>query len=163
VPYGALAVGRRVVRAWTDDEVNFVQSVASTLGLALRRAQVEHELRDSTARLDLSLTVGGLGAWSWDLPDDHLSLNGSALAMFGLTTGEFGGTSRDLLALVHPEDRPRFVRDARRLLEAGLEQRHRFRIIRPDTGEVRWIEAMARQLSATATAPGSTWWGCAPT
>lgn len=144
--WGALTVGDPTVRTWTDDEQAFVQAVAGTLGLALRRAEVERELRDSTARLGLSLTAGGLGAWSWRQHDDRLSLNGSALAMFGLTTADFGGTTQAFLALVHPDDRPELVRDARQLLDAGLEQRHRFRIIRPDTGETRWVEAVGRLL-----------------
>lgn len=144
--WGALTVGDPAERTWTDDEQAFVQAVAGTLGLALRRAEVERQLRDSTARLDLSLTAGGLGAWSWQLLDDRLSLNGSALAMFGLTTADFGGTTQAFLALVHPDDRPALVRDARRLLDAGLEQRHRLRIIRPDTGETRWVEAVGRLL-----------------
>ncbi|MFN8018797.1 MAG: SpoIIE family protein phosphatase [Acidimicrobiales bacterium] len=146
---GVLAVYDRVLRRWTDDEVHFVQSVANTVGLAIQRAHIEDELRDSTARLDLSLSAGGLGAWSWDLDGDRLVLSPAALSMYGLGADGFEGTSAALLALIHPEDR-----DGHRIPREGAptpdEVHQLFRIIRPDTGEVRWLESWGRRLVVPA-------------
>jgi PAS domain S-box-containing protein len=150
VPWGVLVVYDRVARLWTDDEVHFVQSVANTMGLAIQRSSAERELRDSTTRLDLSLSAGGLGAWSWDLQGDRLRLNASALAMYGLDSERFTGRGTDFMAVIHPEDRARFPR----ALQGddgpspAVEHHNVFRIIRPDTGELRWIEVWGRPIQA---------------
>ncbi|MCU1371120.1 MAG: stage sporulation protein [Ilumatobacteraceae bacterium] len=147
-PWGVFVVYDVAERNWTGDEIHFVQSTANTMGLAIQRAGIERELRDSSTRLDLSLSAGGLGAWSWDLEGDRLLLNSSALAMYGLAADEFTGRGLDFIALIHPEDRDAFPQA---LDDAGIpaiEQHRVFRIIRPDTGELRWIEVWGRLLQA---------------
>ncbi|MGN6694463.1 MAG: SpoIIE family protein phosphatase [Aquihabitans sp.] len=150
VPWGVLVVYGRAPRAWTDDEVHFVQSIANTMGLAIQRASVERELRDSSTRLDLSLSAGGLGAWSWDLQGDRLLLNASAMAMYGLAPDRFSGRGTDFMAVIHPEDRARFPRalEGEGSPSPAVEQHNVFRIIRPDTGELRWIEVWGRPIQA---------------
>ncbi|WP_426573245.1 SpoIIE family protein phosphatase [Aquihabitans sp. McL0605] len=148
-PWGALMVYDLDLRTWTDDEVHFVQSIANTMGLAVQRSRIEQALRDSSARLDLSLSAGGLGAWSWDLDGDCLTLNASALAMYGLTTASFTGVGQEFLAHVHPDDRAVFAGQPSR---TGSDEVHNFyRVIRPDTGEVRWIESWGRRTGGAAS------------
>jgi PAS domain S-box-containing protein len=148
-PWGVLAVYSLVTRHWSDDEVHFVQSVANTMGLAVFRARVEAELRDNSARLDLSLSAGGLGAWSWDLATDRVGLSTSALHMYGLTPDAFGGTGDEFLALVHPDDRVRLRSDVYDAIATQREHHHLYRIIRHDTGELRWIETWGRLLGGS--------------
>jgi GAF domain-containing protein len=143
--FGAFVVYDRVLRRWTDDEVQFLRVMASTIGLALQRAEIEQDLRDSTSRLDLSLQAGGLGAWSWDLVGDRLTLSATALAMFGVAPHQFSGRGRDWLALVHPEDRAGMPRSLDGVEGSGI-QHLMYRMIRPDTGEVRWIESWGRSF-----------------
>lgn len=145
-PFGVLAVYSLLTRRWSDDEVHFIQSVANTMGLAVYRAQIEAELRDSSIRLDLSLSAGGLGAWSWDLTGDRVGLSTSALHMYGLTPDAFGGTGDEFLALVHPEDRLRLRADVYDAIASHREHHHLYRIIRHDNGELRWIETWGRHL-----------------
>jgi PAS domain S-box-containing protein len=146
-PWGAFVAYDPQLRAWTDDEVHFIQSVANTLALSIQRSAIERELRDSSTRLDISLSAGGLGAWSWDLQGDRLWLNTSALQMYGLAGESFSGTGLDFIAVIHPEDRARFPQTLED--RPSIEQQHNvFRIIRPDTGEVRWIEVWGRPIEA---------------
>ena len=147
-PWGVLVAYDREQRAWTDDEVHFVQSIANTLGLAIQRSAVERELRDSSTRLDLSLGAGGLGAWSWDLAGDALVLNAAALEMYGLAAGSFSGIGSDFMAVVHPEDRARFPDALVPGVSPAVEMHNVFRVIRPDTGELRWIEVWGRPIEA---------------
>ena len=142
-PWGVLVVYDRERRSWTDDEVHFVQSVANTMGLAVQRSLVERELRDSSTRLDLSLSAGGLGLWSWEREGDRLTLNGRALEMYGLRPETYTGTGAGFVAVVHPEDRTAFAGEP----GPGTGEVHsRFRIVRPDTGDVRWIEGWGRRV-----------------
>ena len=146
-PWGVLGVWDRAVRAWTDDEVHFVQAVANTTGLTLQRSQVEQHLRDSSLRLDLSLSAGGLGTWSWNLDHDTVTLSSSALQMHGIDAAAFGGAANEFLALVHPDDREGLRGSLFEAAETTGEQHHLFRIVRRDNGELRWIESWGRLLA----------------
>jgi PAS domain S-box-containing protein len=147
-PWGVLVVYDRELRRWSDDEVHLVQSVANTMGLAIQRAAVERELRDSSTRLDISLGAGGLGLWSWEADGDRLGLNASALEMFGLRAETYSGIGADFIAVVHPDERTAFAGEPEASPSGGstAEVHSIFRIIRPDTGEVRWIEGWGRGL-----------------
>lgn len=144
LPVGVLVVYAREARRWSDDEVQFVLATAGTVGLAVQRSRIEEELRDSRTRLDLSLDAGGLGAWSWDLRGDRLELNAAARAMYGLSQSIVVG-GEDFFAVIHPDDRAATRQAAADQLAAGADQRHVYRVIRPDTGELRWIESWGRQ------------------
>ncbi|MCU1496225.1 MAG: putative sensor protein [Acidimicrobiales bacterium] len=144
-PWGVLLVYSEPVRAWTDDDVHFVQSMANTVGLAVARQRLEHELRDSSARLELSLGAGGLGAWTWDAEADAIDAAPSTLAIFGVSGGRFGGSVDDFLQLVHPEDRAGLRDDIYAAVRATGEVHTVYRLLRP-CGEVRWIESWGHLL-----------------
>ncbi|WP_421121827.1 SpoIIE family protein phosphatase [Aquihabitans daechungensis] len=118
------------------------------MGLAIQRVAIERELRDSSTRLDISLSAGGLGAWSWDLDGDRLWLNASALEMYGLSAETFTGVGLDFMAVIHPEDRARFPQALESTRSPAVEEHNLFRIIRPDTGELRWVEVWGRSIEA---------------
>jgi PAS domain S-box-containing protein len=145
-PWGVLSAYHQEIREWTDDEVHFVQSVANTVGLAIQRQRIEHELRESSTRLDLSLEAGGLGAWSWDVDADRVQLTASALRIFGLTADAFDGTGTRLLELVHPDDHAAVRGEVHAAVETDGEQHQVFRIIRHADQEVRWIESWGRAI-----------------
>lgn len=146
-PWGVLCVYSDVVRAWTDDDVHFVQSMANTVGLAIARQRVEHELRDSSARLDLSLGAGGLGAWTWDMSSDFVELSASAQAIYGVIADEFDGSGEQVLDLVHPDDRAVLRGEVYEALQTSGEQHNVYRIVRPNDGELRWVESWGRLLT----------------
>ena len=142
-PWGVLVVYDQGRRTWTDEEVHLVQSVANTMGLAVQRSVVERELRDSSTRLDLSLSAGGLGLWSWERQGDRLTLNARALEMYGLRQERYSGVGADFVAVVHPDDRRAFAGEP----GPNTNEVHSlFRIVRPDTGDVRWIEGWGRKV-----------------
>lgn len=141
-PWGVLAVFSDAPSEWSDDDVHFVQSMANTVGLAIARDRVEVELRDSTARLGLSLAAGGLGTWTWDLRSDDIVMSAQALTIYG--AGGFDGTGDGLLALVHPEDRQTLRGDVYERIQTTGEIQNVYRSRPDDTGEVRWVEALGR-------------------
>lgn len=146
-PWGVLGVYSEVIRAWTDDDVHFVQSMANTIGLAIARQRVEHELRDSSARLDLSLGAGGLGAWTWDFAVDSVVLSASALAIYGIDVEQFDGSGDGFLDLVHPDDRAVLRGRVYEALQTTGEQHNVYRVVRPSDGEIRWVESWGRLLT----------------
>ncbi len=143
--WGVLGVYSDVVRPWTDDDLHYVQSVANTIGLTIARERLELELRDSTARLDLSLDAVGLGSWTLDIRASTITLSAPALAIYGLSADEFDGTRDMFLTMVHAEDRPSLAEDAQHLVGPHGEHHNLYRFIRRD-GSQRWIESWGRLL-----------------
>lgn len=145
-PWGALIAYSQELRRWSDDEVRFVEAVASTVGLAIQRAGIEDELRTSSLRLDLSLLAGGMGAWTWNLDDDQMTFTAAAREVFGIDGEGFSGTGHDFLQAVHAEDRHDLLEALDDAFTSGAKQHHLFRILGGGGQTVRWVEAWGQEL-----------------
>lgn len=142
--WGVLAAYADVVRSWTDDEVQFLVAVATTLGLAIERARIEQELRETAVWLDVSLEAGRLGAWSWDVERDVLQFSSTARAIYGLPDAA-AVAGRDIFGrLLHPDDVPRLREAVTEAVSVRGEHTATFRIRRLDDGEWRWVTSWGR-------------------
>jgi PAS domain S-box-containing protein len=108
------------------------------------RREGEEALRQSEQRLRLALDAGGMGSWEWDLVSGRLHWSEKLELMFGLEPGAFGGTYREFIELVHPDDRA--------LVGASVEQAIAhdspavvYRAVWPD-GTIRWHERKSQQV-----------------
>lgn len=146
-PWGVLGAYSDDQRDWTDDDCHFVQSMANTIGLAIYRTQAEAELHDSSARLELSLDAGGLGAWSWELDSDLIDLSPSAASVYGLGPGSVELTGDQFLDLVHPDDRTALRGGAFESIQTTGEQHALYRWVHHQRGEVRWMESWGRMVN----------------
>lgn len=84
--------------------------------------KARQQLRESDARLRLSLDASGAASWSWSPLDDRLVIEGKVPTAVGGNGDRFTGTLNDFLSHVHPEDRER-VREA---LESAARSRRGF-------------------------------------
>ena len=96
-------------------DISRVQELARRTSLAIERARLFAEtvsardaeslsnalLRDSEAKLVLSMEAGGLGSWEWDIKRDVVRWSPQTERMHGLAEGTFTG-SREEFSLVHP-------------------------------------------------------------
>jgi PAS domain S-box-containing protein len=118
-PYGILAVHQRKERAFTDDEVGFVQSVADVIGAAIARKRVEQRLSESEERFDLLANALVDGAMLSLDPDGSItSWNAPAERLYGYRADEIHG--RHFSCLFIEEDLHRRVPDA--LVRAALSE-----------------------------------------
>ena len=139
-PFGVLGVYDEQPREISDDAVQFVQAVAAVIGTAVERRRTERELEASNSRLRMAQEAGRMGAWEWDLRLDRIIWSEALEHLYGLATGEFDGTYEMFKTFVHPEDAARTDALLDEVLLAGAyENEHR--IVRADTGDVRWIHA----------------------
>ncbi|MBY0298214.1 MAG: PAS domain-containing protein [Methylobacterium sp.] len=113
------------------------------------RVQSEISLRDSEERLRISQEAGGIGAFEL-LPEtgevvvsDQFCRLWGVLPVGRVPVGRF-------LKLIHPDDREAVMTGRAELPERALDYIE-YRIIRPDTGQIRW---MARRGEAV-TDPSS--------
>jgi PAS domain S-box-containing protein len=113
------------------------------------RKRLEGELQASDARLRLALESARMAAWDWDPAADRVTAVGDIEGIYGVRDVDSGARG---FALVHADDRERHRRVVAEALERGGSYRSEFRVVRPDTGEVVWMEERAR---ATAGPDGA--------
>ena len=108
------------------------------------RKQIDVALKESEIRLQVTLAVGQVVAFTWDAGtgQSHRSENTSqSLGLEPRTATQ--GPGNDFLARVHPEDRNCLAAQIKGLRPENSAYSASFRFIRPD-GRVAWLEETAR-------------------
>ncbi|WPB58412.1 PAS domain S-box protein [Xylophilus sp. GOD-11R] len=102
--------------------------------------------RENAERVQLALAAGAIiGTWHWDLPTDRFTVDQAFAIAFGLdpALGRSGLSLQQVIATVHPDDRPGLVAAIDEVIRRGGSYAHRYRVRRAD-GHYYWIEANGR-------------------
>jgi PAS domain S-box-containing protein len=157
----------RIVRA-DNGEVRWIQSrhrvfydaqgaPQRTVGAArdiTERKRSEETLKLSEERLRLALKVGAIGTFDWDIPMDKGFLTEKSRAIFGLPLSKSTFAYEDWRRCVHPSDISQCEANLQDAYEHRIEEwPTQYRILRPDTGELRWIESRSRIFYDAQGAP----------
>jgi two-component system sensor histidine kinase UhpB len=110
------------------------------------RKRAEAALRDSEERLRLTLDAGKLGIWDWDILNNRVTWSERVYELHGLTPEMFGGRAEDFLRVVHPDDADRVGEAIRRALEDRADYGIEFRVVHPNTGDIRWVSTNGQVL-----------------
>ncbi|MDB6055857.1 MAG: two-component hybrid sensor and regulator, partial [Verrucomicrobiales bacterium] len=108
-----------------------------------QRKRVEEALRESAQRLQLALSAGNLGDWSWDHATDLTYLSSGACNTFGLPQGTVT-TRTQLRELLHPDDRERARITMQTAMANHQDYNIEYRVIR--AGQIGWVAAKGRNL-----------------
>jgi PAS domain S-box-containing protein len=127
------------------ENVQFLENMATLIGEAVHRFNVEQELRLSKSRLVEAQRIAYLGNWDWDIVKNALWWSDEVYRIFGLKPQQFGATNEAFLACLHPDDRE--------LVKAAVNEavyNHKtysidHRVIRPD-GTQRIVHERAKVL-----------------
>ena len=111
-----------------------------------QRKWAEDALRDSEARLRRAERVAQVGNWELNLADRKIRASKGAENLFGMQGVEW--TLAEVQALPLPEYRPALDAALAGLIERGLPYNVKFRMRRPDNGELHHIHSMAEYDAA---------------
>jgi diguanylate cyclase (GGDEF)-like protein/PAS domain S-box-containing protein len=118
-------------------------TLARTIGAHLditERKRAEEALRASEARLRLVQDATGLAEFE-TTPNGISSYSDRFFEQVGIEPRSGEITFDEWVLAVHPDDRERLQRDVERLLREEERFNLEFRIVKTDTGEVRWLSA----------------------
>jgi PAS domain S-box-containing protein len=109
------------------------------------RKRAEAAIRDNEERLRLVQAAGGIGSFDYDLQKDDAICSPEYYALFGLPDG-YRINRQTWPAAIHPDDREQAMQALDRAIAERKPFDYEYRIIRADTGEVRWLAGRAAIL-----------------
>jgi len=134
-----------------DRDGRVFRIIASSVDITDRKA-IELKLAETSNRLQLATSAGGIGIWDFDIHTKKVVWDDQMLAIYGITRSEFESAPDIWSKLVHPDDYPSIAQRFQRSLETGEPYESEFRIFGKG-GEVRHLRAFAHvERDATGTA-----------
>lgn len=113
------------------------------------RKLAEEARRESEERLRQVQEAARIGSFEFDRTTGKAVASPEYLELYGLADDRIGFFSYDKwIALLHSEDRPRIEAETRAAVAdpARHQLDYEFRIVRADTGEIRWIAARTKLI-----------------
>ncbi len=120
-PFGVLAAHDRQPRQYNHDEVNFLQSIANILGLAIGQSQSEREVRASERYFRSLIEDSSDLITVFDFDGTIRFESPSIEKIAGYKAEELVGKS--VLEFCEPNDREMLAAELRRIAEGGSEER----------------------------------------
>jgi PAS domain S-box-containing protein len=101
-----------------------------------------NQRRRAEERLKFALDSGRMGSWDLDVATRAYEASDLCKANYGRSPDQ-AFTFADLIATIHPEDRPRILTAMESAIRDGADYDVEYRVILP-TGEQRWLHARGR-------------------
>jgi PAS domain S-box-containing protein len=106
------------------------------------RKRADEELRTSEQRLEMAMKAAELGSWFVDQHSDTMTFSATAKKVLGRAPDDHL-TMRDLIEIIHPDDREQVLDTTRRALRDREAYEIEHRVIWPD-GSVHWVAVRGR-------------------
>lgn len=110
-----------------------------------KKEEAEALVSKTMSHLELSISIGHIGTWHWDIKNDIVVWSKEQLELYGITEKEFGGKISDFHLFVLPEDMHVVKGTAPLEKSRQGDYEYQFRIKRKD-GETRWIQGRSRSF-----------------
>lgn len=107
------------------------------------RKRAEIAVCEGEDRLKLAMEAGRMVAWEWNPFDDRLITSTNFSEIYGANNIQ---TAERAITLLHPEDRSRHQATVAQAVETRSVYRSEFRIVRPDTGAIVWLEERGQPI-----------------
>jgi PAS domain S-box-containing protein len=127
--------------AVTDfDKSGKASMIVGTSQLINEQKLAEKALLESERRLYLAIRTARMITWTWDPVSGKIRCIGEFTEIFGRPPVT---NAAETYALIHPDDRESYHTTMEKFASEGGMFTHEFRVIRPDTGAVIWVEERA--------------------
>jgi PAS domain S-box-containing protein len=118
-------------------------NINAILGMArdiTERKLAEERLQETTQRLQLATSSGGIGIWDWEIPSNRLIWDDRMFELYGVSMDTFASTAGAWEKGLHPEDHAAAMEAIRSALCGEKEFNTEFRVLHPD-GTVKFLQA----------------------
>ena len=149
---------RALLEAETALEGRMHELDAANKELSRRESELAERLDIESRQLLTALSTASMATIYGEAGKSFSASEGSA-NLLGLPEGESGSIER-LIGAIHPLDRSRIMRSGMeffQVLEPGIDHRFEHRIIRYDTGDVRWLSWVLRREKSEGDRPSSVY------
>jgi PAS domain S-box-containing protein len=107
------------------------------------RKAAEQALAENESRLVRAQRIADIGDWERDTTTGTITWSAQTPRILGVDASASGMTFEQFMEIVHPDDLPIVMEGNRRAIEEGRGLGQEFRIIRPDTCEMRYVRSEA--------------------
>gem|GEM_PF-5816618 len=145
-PWGVLSVFRKEEKPFSVEESSFIEIVADILGDAFRVQSTVLKLKNEEERLDMVLKGANLGTWSWEIPEDRLSMDGRFTSLLEEGDGGCEISPEEFRKRVHEEDLGPMKKAREDHFEGKAKSFDWVGRIRTEGGEWRWFHILGRIL-----------------
>jgi PAS domain S-box-containing protein len=115
------------------------------------RQQAKAELEKNRSILSEAEKLAGLGGWEWDIINDAWTMSENWLRIHGCSNPHLA--TSELMTIAYPEDIPKIEKAFAESAEHGFPYKIEHRIVRQDTGEIRYVQAYGEvRLNASGKA-----------
>lgn len=112
--------------------------------------RVESTLREREQLLNKSQAISQIGSWELNLITNHLTWSDEAYRIFGIDARAFKATYEAFVETIHPDDRSAVEDAYANSLHTGSQYEIDHRIIRRDTGEIRFVHERCEHVRDTS-------------
>lgn len=119
------------------------RAVAGVVSDVTEAVESKLEIDRLNTRLLVALEASGIGVWEWNVKTGGLIWDAQMYALYGRSAADFSGAYEAWENGLHPADKERTVAELQSAVEGGEKFDTQFRVIWPDTSEVRTLRAMA--------------------
>jgi len=149
--HGIITAHSQQSRTFSEEDTEFLESVASVIAAVFDRRHTERALVDTHERLSLAMEAGRMGTWEWLVPTNEVIWSESLERIHGLEPGTFAGDFEAYSRDIHPDDRERVFNTIQQSVNEGHHELE-YRIVLPD-GSVRWLAARGNLIRDPRGAP----------
>ena len=125
--------------AENDSDGNIISYVGTITDITERKS-VEEKLRASEAHLNEAQRLTKMGSWQRDYTRNKVYWSDELYRIAELEPADFGNSFEIYLAMVHPDDRSRFLQTAHDAHKAQVPYELEYRLNIPD-GSVKWVHS----------------------
>jgi PAS domain S-box-containing protein len=141
----------RVLPVTTDGRVTHILALSLDV---TEKTLTEQALRASESRLQHAVDAAKMGTWSWDGRGAHW--DDRLCRIYGIDPKDAPTSQAGVFALVHPDDRQRFVARTIEFAQKGAYEDVEYRIVRPD-GEIRHLLSKGTILTGKDGKPNESY------